>query len=303
MHPDTLWQMASARWAEIGANSPDLAPALALQQRLLRIILDAASGLEPADVPDVPSATVIERWHRGLPAFRNEIVAIPQSLRNILPALCDTLASGGAGDSILHIRDAILHGEIDAGSLLGVSLARHKDAIRTSALHRGFSPDLLGLLGELASSPLAYRLQASLFDTAGLKAGLQEWDRGYCPCCGSWPAFIELVTGVRALRCSFCALSWEGPSRRCCIYCGNAGDDFVTAAPDISRRNRRVELCGACGGYTKVIEVAGATPFPLLAVEDLASMDLDEGAMSREYGRPELCDLSAIEPLRSPGCA
>ena len=33
------------------------------------------------------------------------------------------------------------------------------------------------------------------------------------------------------------------------------------------------------------------TPFPLLAIEDLASMDLDRGAMKRDYRRPELFDL------------
>lgn len=306
MHPDSLWQLASRRWAEIGTNSPDLVPAMALQQGLLRIILDAASSLDDAALPDLPSATVLDRWRRGLPALRNETIAIPPSLGNALPALCNTLVSGGAGDSILHIRDAILHGHIDAGSLLSVSLARNQKAIRTSALHMGFSPDLLWLLGELASSPLAYRLQRKLLKqaarSADLQVGLRQWDRGYCPSCGSWPAFVELVDGVRALRCSFCALSWAGPSHRC-IYCGNAGNDFVTAAPDISRRSRRVELCGQCGGYTKVLEVSAPTPFPLLAVEDLASMDLDEGAMSREYGRPELCDLDAIEPLKSPGCA
>ena len=120
--------------------------------------------------------------------------------------------------------------------------------------------------------------------------------------CGSWPAFIESCRGSRSLRCSFCALAWAVPSHRC-IYCGNAGDDFVAAALDEDRSRRRVELCGRCGSYTKVIEVLEPTPFPLLAVEDLASMDLDQGAMNRDYRRPELFDLDTIEPPASPGCA
>jgi len=86
------------------------------------------------------------------------------------------------------------------------------------------------------------------------------------------------------------------------VYCGNAGDDFVTAAPDVARADRRVELCGACGSYTKVIEAAAPTPFPLLAIEDLASVDLDQGAMTREYGRPKLFDLDAIEPSPRGDC-
>ena len=50
--------------------------------------------------------------------------------------------------------------------------------------------------------------------------------------------------------------------------------------------------------YTKVIDVATPTPFPLLAIEDLATMDLDQGAMERGYRRPELFDLDTIEPLK-----
>jgi hypothetical protein len=44
-----------------------------------------------------------------------------------------------------------------------------------------------------------------------------------------------------------------------------------------------------------VIAVSAPTPFPLLAIQDLATMTLDEGAMNRGYRRPELFDLDAIE--------
>jgi len=121
------------------------------------------------------------------------------------------------------------------------------------------------------------------------------WDRGYCPFCGSWPAFIEAHDSTHTLRCSYCALGWSLHSHRC-VYCGNAGEDFVAAAPDVSRPQRRVELCGKCSGYTKVIDVQEPTPFPLLAIADLATISLDEGAMNRGYRRPELFDLDAIEP-------
>jgi hypothetical protein len=240
-----------------------------------------------------------DKWRRGVPALRNEPVAIPALLTGLVPALCGVLAEGGAGDAALHIRDAVVHGDIDAGSLLSVSLARNQKAIRTSALHMGFSPDLVWLIGELASSPLAHHLQVQLIGPLPLAPHpYHHWDRGYCPFCGSWPAFIEACRGERQLRCSFCALAWALRSRSC-VYCGNAGDDFVAAAPDVHRSGRRIELCAKCGNYTKVIEVADMTPFPLLAIEDLASMDLDRAAMERDYRRPELFDLDSIAPPKS----
>lgn len=261
-------------------------------------MLDAAAALNGAERAVITAAAMGEKWQRGLPALRNEAIAIPPALKDILPPLCTALAEGGAGESALHIRDAITATGIDANSLLGVSLARNQKAIRTSALHMGFSPDLVWLIGELGSAPLAHHLSAGLQASPDLRAGLDAWDRGYCPFCGSWPAFIEVHAGAHTLRCSYCALGWSLHARRC-VYCGNDREDFVAGAPDVNQPQRRVELCGRCSGYTKVIEVGDATPFPLLAIEDLATMNLDLGAMNRGYRRPELFDLDAIEPRTS----
>jgi FdhE protein len=275
---------------------PDLEPAVALQRRLVRLMLDATAALGEPSAPLEPSATA-GNWQKGLPALRNEAVAIPAELKRILPPICTALAEGGAGDSALHIGGAIASGDIDADSLLRVSLARNQKAIRTSALHMGFSPDLVWLIGELASAPLANALQQR---SLGPGTGMQThaWNRGYCPFCGSWPVFIEFRIDAHTLRCSYCALDWALASRRC-VYCANDGSDFVTAAIDVQAPERRVELCGRCSGYTKVIGVSDATPFPLLAIRDLATMNLDQGAMSRGYRRPDLFDLDAIEPRTS----
>jgi FdhE protein len=256
-------------------------------------MLDASAGLEAVAAVPLTAESIREKWARGLPALRNEAIAIPPGLKDILLPLCTALAECGAGESALHIRDAIAAKGIDADSLLGVSLARNQKAIRTSALHMGFSPDLVWLIGELGSAPLAYQLAVTIDDGRSTMDDL--WDRGYCPFCGSWPAFIEARDRTHTLRCSYCALGWSLHSHRC-VYCANGGENFVAAAPDVSRPQRRVELCGKCSGYTKVIDVQEPTPFPLLAIADLATISLDEGAMTRGYRRPELFDLDAIEP-------
>ena len=161
-----LWRRATAQWTEITANLPDLAPAVALQQRLLRLTIDAANGLD-VRVPDTLGAeSILAKWASGVPALRNEVIPIPDALKDVLPEMCNALAECGAGDSARHIRDAIVAKAIDADSLLSVSLARNQKAIRTSALHMGFSPDLVWLIGELGSAPLAYHLQDRVVGSA-----------------------------------------------------------------------------------------------------------------------------------------
>ena len=57
---------------------------------------------------------------------------------------------------------------------------------------------------------------------------------------------------------------------------------------DPSQPRRTVETCGACRGYTKAVETEIPLPFPLLALADLESMDLDLAAMQRGFARPAI---------------
>jgi FdhE protein len=185
---------------------------------------------------------------------------------------------------------------MDAGSLLTASLKRDQTAIRTGAVHRGLAPDLLWLVAELAVSPFAYALQHALFGSGSaespLAAALDSWNQGYCPLCGSWPALAEVAAGHRVLRCSFCALAWELRTYAC-VYCAADDEGFVTAAPDQERKDRRLELCGACGAYLKTVDVTALSAFPLLAIADLETMDLDLAAMERGYARPPLKEFGS----------
>jgi FdhE protein len=75
------------------------------------------------------------------------------------------------------------------------------------------------------------------------------------------------------------------------VHCGEEGEKFVTAAPNERRKDRRVELCAGCGGYLKTVDVPALSPFPLIAIADLETMDLDLAAMERGYARPALKDF------------
>jgi FdhE protein len=292
-----LRETAERRWTRVLAARPDLKPALDLQRRLLALVLDLDGTLAAGKLPrlSLPPKYLAAKLGRGVPALAGEPIPLPiPALRPALLHLCDALATGGAGDAAAHIRAAIDSGQMDAGSLFAASLARNQNAIRTGAAHRGLAPDLVWLVGELAVGPFVSRLQQALFGDADdtLRAALDAWDRGYCAACGSWPAVAEVVGGHRTLRCSFCSSAWE-LKQYACIYCNETGAQFVTAAPNEERKDRRVEVCSNCGGYLKTIDLPELSPFPLLSISDIETTDLDIAAMEHGYQRPALKDFAA----------
>ncbi len=285
-----LEDTAEQRWTAILAARPDLEPALALQRRLIGLVIGASSTIESGGLPrlSLPPKYIAAKLRQGVPALTGEPIPVPAViLRPILVSLCEALAAGGAGEAAEHIRTAIVSGEIEPASLLTASLTRDQDAIRTGAVHRGLAPDLVWLIAELAVSPFAHALQRFIFAHEGLTDALAEWHHGYCPACGSWPALAEVVGGHRTMRCSFCATAWE-LNTYACVYCAESGESFVTAAPNEARTDRRLELCRTCGGYLKTVDVPELSPFPLLAIGDLETMDLDLAAMENNYRRPEM---------------
>jgi hypothetical protein len=293
---EILLDSARQRWQAIREARPDLEPALALQRELLTRIVDLAGALTGGRLPklSLPPKYVAAKLARGVPALAGEPIPLPVPiLTPTLLDLCDALATGGAGEAATHIRQALAEGTLEAGSLLKASLNRDQAALRTGAFHRGMSPDLTWLIAELAVGPFVNALQRMVLGSGlpDLQPALDAWSHGYCPACGSWPAVAEVAAGHRTLRCSFCASAWE-LSTYGCIYCGENGEGFVTAAPDQQRTDRRIEVCSGCGGYLKTIDVPELSPFPLLSISDIETTDLDVAAMEHGYARPPLKEFT-----------
>jgi FdhE protein len=295
-----------ARLDAMAAGRPDLAPATELQRALLARMIQSAERLEPDSggaAPVLPSVEAVSRLRQGLPVMRGRTIELPVAvLAPDLAPLCDLMAEGGAGDAARHIADALRSGRIDQRSLLSSSFDRDQPAVRTFALHASLAPDLLWLVAELASAPFAFVAQSRIFEDPLAGAARDEWSRGYCPACGSWPAFAELTGGARRLRCSFCAAAWQ-PSDCRCVYCAEEGPAFSLAAPEESRPTWRLELCASCAGYLKSIETAEPVRYPLGAVDDMETMPLDLVAMDRGYGKPRLPEFGTplLVPSAVPG--
>jgi FdhE protein len=304
---DELLPAANQRWEAVLTDRPELGAAVKLQRRLIELVIGLKQTIEGGRLPrlSMPPKYVAAKLSRGVPALSGEPIPLPvQALTGVLISLCGELAAGGAGEVADHIRSAIESRQLDAGSLLAASLSRDQGAIRTGAVHRGLAPDLVWLVAELTVGPFAYALQRAVFADAGhqtqsdtpradnpVRLALHGWSHGYCPACGSWPAMAEVVGGHRTLCCSFCAAAWE-LTTYACVYCAEEGEPFVTAAPDEERKDRRVEVCSSCSGYLKTVDVIEMSPFPLLSIGDLETMDLDMAAMDHGYAKPAMKDFA-----------
>jgi hypothetical protein len=290
--------LAATRWTTILEARPDLAPAVALQRRLIGLVVDLAEVIEHGRLPklSLPPKYLAAKLARGVPVLTGEPIPLPvAALKPTLLRLCEELSRGGAGEAGDHIRSALVETRMDAGSLLTASLARDHKVIRAGGERLGLAADLLWLVAELTVSPFAHALQRTWLDASAgemtLSTALASWTHGYCPACGSWPALAEIARGHRVLRCSFCALAWEVPPSTC-IYCGKGGESFVTTAPVAEPHDRHVEICSACAGYLKTVDTEELLPFPLVAIADMGTLELDMMALERGASRPSLKEFA-----------
>src|SRR5262245_45749234 len=119
-HPIVL-ETAERRWRAVLEARADLAPAIELPRQLLTQDSDLGGPIEHGRAPrlSLPPKYLAAKLARGVPVFAGEPIPLPVPLmRPALSRFCDALAEGGAGDTALHIREAVDSGSIEAGSLL-----------------------------------------------------------------------------------------------------------------------------------------------------------------------------------------
>jgi hypothetical protein len=294
----SLRERAEARWTQVTSEQPGLSRAFALQRRTVGrqlTLLDALATSAPLPTPT--EVSVLLRLADGLPALRGAIGPLPvEQLTPVMVGLADDVASVTGHAAAHRIAEALGEGRVDPTRLLAIAYQRDERAATQLAREVSLVGDVLWLVADMAIAPVLHlQQQATLREPepdSPVRDALNRWDLGHCPACGSWPALAELFGADRLLRCACCAASWRLLADRC-TYCSHRGDRFRVVVPDTARPGRQLELCRGCGGFLKRLDVAAPTPFPLLAIEDLASSDLDRAALHHGFSRLPLPTLHA----------
>ena len=195
--------------------------------------------------------------------------------------------------------DGLEHKRLNTADLFESSLRQNGKWLREAALEVDVDADAFQAVALLVAVPF---LQAC--NRRWASSITENWTEGYCPVCGTWPAFAE-VRGIerrRFLRCGRCGAGWQVQCLTC-PYCGTTDhEELVSLVAEKSGSNAAIDACKRCLGYVKAFTTLQGSPAANVMVDDLASVDLDIAALAQGYRRPEGAGYSLdIKIVPKPG--
>ena len=253
---------------------PEWAPWLAVVEEVLREIASPAwDAMVPAEGVQPRPAT---------PLLAGTVISVqPKVVQRLLDRLIRT-ASTGDTPNMKGLR-AAQGANLDAVEIFEASLSPGGERISGIASAAGIDPEAFQAVVALVPVPFLHACRqrwATLIP--------ESWVEGFCPACGSWPAFTE-VRGIersRFFRCGRCGSDWYARFLHC-AYCGqNDHEQLTSLVPENGSTQAVVEACRRCRGYVKAFtKLQGCAPAAVM-LEDLATVDLDVAAVQQGYERP-----------------
>jgi FdhE protein len=253
---------------------PEWEPWLVVVDEILR---EASNPAWDAAVPAIAHAQ-----QTAVPLLEGATLAVQVSLvRDLLERLIRVAAR--VGTPKMETLKAALHAEIEMVPLFTASLCQQGDRIREIAAVSGADAEAFHAVVDLLAVPFLHacrrRWASSIFPS---------WVEGYCPVCGSWPAFAE-VRGIernRYFRCGRCGGEWHAHALYC-PYCSMSDhDELVSLVPEKIGSNAVIDACQRCLGYVKTLTRLQGCPPGTVMLEDLAGVDLDVAAVEHGFARP-----------------
>jgi FdhE protein len=259
---------------DLKRQHPEWEPWLAVVQEILR---ETDNPQWDAVVPDRTTQ------QDKTPLLAGASLVLEQnSVRRLIQLLIQ--AACRSGTPKMATLEPALRVELDVLRLFQAALRQDGDYLKETAVDVGAEPEAFQAVAALIPVPF---LQAC--NRRWKLATAESWLEGYCPVCGTWPAFTE-VRGIernRYFRCGRCGGEWRA---HClfCAFCGmNNHEELVSLVPEKSGAGRTIEACKRCLGYVKTFTtLEGSAPAKVI-LDDLASVDLDVAACAQGYKRPQ----------------
>ena len=268
--------------AGLKRQRPEWAPWLALVEEVVRE--GAGSAWDPVVRATQPGGN-------GSPLLDRAAIPAPGALGTDLLARLVRLADRG-GTPKLSALDAAISERVDAMAMFSASVRQDHGYVAGIAAELGTDAEALQAVAALLAVPF---LQACHRQWG--KSLPESWVEGYCPVCGSWPAFAEVrgIERTRCLRCGRCGAAWHAHTLHCPFCATDDHDELVTLVPQKPGTNAVIEACKRCRGYLKTFTKLQGCPPGEVMLEDLASVELDVAALEQGYSRPMGANLQVQE--------
>jgi FdhE protein len=253
---------------------PEWEPWLAVVDEILR---EASGSAWEAAVPACAQAQ-----RPAVPLLAGATITLEAALvRRLFERLIRTASRVGTPKTASL--KAALHVDLEWAPLFTASLCQDGDRINEIAAVSGADAEALHAL--IALLPVPFLQACNRCWASSISA---SWVEGYCPVCGSLPAFAE-VRGIernRYFRCGRCGGKWHARALNCPYCAMNDHDELVALVPEKSDSNAKIEACQRCLGYVKTFtRLQGCLPGAVM-LEDLVSVDLDVAAIEHGFARP-----------------
>jgi FdhE protein len=249
---------------------PEWEPWLAVIEEIVR---ETASPRWEASVP-----TGVQPRQTGTPLLAGATLAVhASSVRRLLKRLTRIATPN------IATLDRALDADLDVLTLFNASLCQNNARVEEVAAARGGGAGALQAVMALLPLPLLHACNRRWASSIS-----ESWVEGYCPVCGSWPAFAE-VRGIersRSFRCGRCGGEWHARLLSCPYCTEGSHDALVSLVPENGASHGVIDACTSCHGYVKTFtRLQGCQPDTVM-LEDLASVHFDVAALEQGYTRP-----------------
>jgi FdhE protein len=233
---------------------------------------------------DLPESSNLLKLKEGFPLLSwNNLPVEDRLVQELFMALCQ--ATGKSNKKFEQEIPKIERWLADKGQSFSewmrLIFQDEEDSFIQKAVDLGLDADLMTFLFLSSLKPFLKVRSGELVQQ--LTKTIEEWNRGYCPVCGSRPLLSFLQEdGRRAGVCSACEVLWPMP-RFYCPNCDNTDQKTLGFFFIEGDEGVRIEVCDGCRHYLKSVDLRkkGLDPIPVL--EDLLTTHLDLWAQKKGY--------------------
>lgn len=156
------------------------------------------------------------------------------------------------GKDISTIADMLINEQITAHSILQKTFKNEGNELRKLIRLHGLAEDLVTFFAVYLARPFREQAASYLLE----KIDTLNWQYGYCPVCGHWPALgiIDPELGERTLWCLCCDTKWKF-KRTQCVFCLNEDNQLLDIINLENEESYRVHACKKCGRYIKEVRI------------------------------------------------